>query len=105
MNIIAMIMLLIFGIYVFRKDGWRIIQAKRNGIETDACVSRIEEDKKVSDGADYYRHYYYVVFRTNEGLQNEARLINPRGGLVAGSTVKVKYLPERNDYAVLTKVM
>ena len=104
MNTIAMIMVLVFGIYVFKNDGWRIIQAKRYGIETDACVSRIVEDKKASDGADYYRRFFYVTFRTTDGLQNEARLINPKGGLVTGSTIKVKYLPEKNDYAVMTKV-
>ena len=90
MNTIAMIMVLVFGIYVFRNDGWRIIQAKRYGIETDA--------------ADYYRRFFYVTLRTTDGLQNEARLINPKGGLVTGSTIKVKYLPEKNDYAVMTKV-
>ena len=105
MYTIAMILVLIFGVYVFRKDGWRIIQAKRNGIETEACVSRIVEDKKAADGADYYRHFYYVTFQTEDGLQNEARLINPKGGLVTGSTVRIRYLPEKNDYAVMMNVI
>ena len=94
MNTIAMILVLLFGVYVFRNHGWRIIQA-----------SRIVEDKKAADGADYYRRFYYVVFRTDDGLQNEVRLINPKGGLVAGSTVRIRYLPEKNDYAVLINVI
>lgn len=105
MNTIAMILVLIFGIYIFRNDGWRIIQAKRNGTETEACVSRIVEDKKAADGADYYLRSYYVVFQTEDGLQNEARLINPKGGLVTGSTLRIRYLPERDDYAVLMNVI
>lgn len=104
MNTIAMIMVLAFGAYIFMNDGWRMIQAKRNGIETDARVSRIVEDKKTANGADYYRHYYYVTFQTDDDRQNEARLINPKRMLVTGSTVRIKYLPEKNDYAVLTKV-
>ena len=105
MNTIAMLMVLAFGIYVFRNDGWRIIQARRNGIETDARVSRIEEVKKAADGADYYMHYYYVCFETKNGLMNEARLLNPKRSLAAGSTIRVKYLEEQNDYAVLTKIV
>ena len=104
MYTIAMILVLLFGVYVFRNHGWRIIQAKRNGIETEACVSRIVEDKKTADGADYYRRFCYVTFRTDDGLQNEVRLINPKKGLVTGRTVRIRYLPERNDYAVLMKV-
>ena len=100
-----MLMVLAFGIYIFRNDGWRMIQARKNGIETDACVSRIEEDKKASDGADYYRHYYYVRFKTSDGLPNEARLLNPKGALVTGSIIRIKYLAEKNDYAVLTKIV
>ena len=105
MDTIALIMVLIFGVYVFRNDGWRMIRARRDGIETNAYVSRIEEDKKASDGADYYRRFYYVSFRTGNGLPNEARLLNPKGPLVTGSTVRIKYLAEKPDYAVLTKIV
>ena len=103
MSTVAIIMVLLFGLYIFRNDGWRIIQAKRNGIETDARISRIVEDKRTANGADYYRRFYYVTFRTDNDLQNEARLLNPKRSLAAGSTVRIKYLPERNDYAVMTK--
>ena len=104
MSTVAIVMVLLFGLYIFMNDGWRIIQAKRNGIETDACISRIVEYKRTANGADYYRRFYYVTFRTDNDLQNEAWLLNPKGRLVTGSTVRIKYLPEKNDYAVMTKV-
>ena len=105
MYTVAMIMVLAFGVYVFMNDGWRIIQARRNGIETDARVSRIEVSKMTSGGADYYLRYYYVLFTAENGLPNEARLLNPKKSLGIGSTIRVKYLDRRNDCAVLTEIM
>ena len=103
MSTVALALVLLFGVYIFRNYWWRIIQAKRYGIETDARVCRIESDKRYADGAQYPRRFYYVSFQTENGLQNEARLLNPEGSLSAGSKVRIRYLADSAQYAVLTK--
>ena len=75
---IALIMVAGFAVYVFRNYWWRIIRARRDGTETEAVVDRIEEIVKTSDGAEYRMRNYYVLFRTEDGLENEeiAQILN-----------------------------
>ena len=99
-----------------------IAAAKRNkeiregGIETDAVVTRIEESRSVDDdGCVSVSYSLYAAFRTQEGQTVEARLgsgkavdtkINHKGwekGLYEGCKVRVMYLPERPDYAILVR--
>lgn len=101
MTIIAVLMILLFAAYIFRNYWYRLIKAKWYGIETTAYISRIEEDKKTADGADFTRRFFYVRFSRQDGLQNEARLLNPKGALQIGDKVRIRYLEEKNDCAVL----
>ena len=102
---VAMVMVLLFAVYIFWNDGLRIIRAKRCGTETDARVCRIEDVVRHTGGADYPYRYYYAVFKTDSGLMNEARLLNPKKQLVTGTRIKVRYLPEKADCAVLTEII
>ena len=82
-----------------------ILKVKRNGIETEALVTRIEEEERTdSDGVSVY-YTFYVRYRTLEGRQIEATLANPKSRLQVGSSVKIKYLPEKEDYPVLTEIL
>ena len=106
MDIVATLMILGFAVYFFRAYTWRVLKAKWYGTETNAVVSRIEEDVR-STGGIYYRcvnRYYYAVFQADNGLENEARLLNPKGNLDVGSMIRIRYLPEAADRAVLTGV-
>ena len=69
--------------------------------ETDAVISRIEREVRSSQGAEYTLYRFYVRFTALNGLENEARLLNPKKRLVPGSAVRVRYLPERADCAVI----
>ncbi len=104
MDVVAIVLIILFAGYVIRNYSWRLVQAKRYGTETEAVVSRIERDVRTADGAEFPRSFYYVTFQTRNGLQNEARLLNPDTPLDVGTRVKVKYLPEKNAFAVLTEV-
>ena len=103
MTYIAIVLVLIFAVLIIKSFWWQI-KARWSGIEADATVSRIERDVRTSDGAEFPRRFYYVCFQAPDGQQNESRLLNPKDLLVVGTKVKIRYLPEKNDCAVLTKV-
>ena len=102
---VAYILVFLFAGYIFRNYYWRITAAKWYGIEAIASVSRIEKVVRTARGEEFPRRFYYAVFQAQNGLQNEARILNPHGRLVPGSRIRVKYLPERNDLAVLMEIM
>ena len=76
------------------------------GTETEAFVSRIEETlvSSVSTGAycaPVRVFNYYVTFPAKNGVENEAKLLNPKKGLTTGTKVRIRYLPGQADCAVL----
>ena len=103
MTVVAFILIAVFVAYFFRSYIWPFAQAKWYGTEADAVVSRIEKDVRSTGGTDYATcyYYYYVTFQTESGLQNEARLLNPKKQLTIGDRVRVRYLTKSNDCAVL----
>lgn len=101
---VAIFMVLLFAWYVLRTYWWQYT-AKRYGIEADACVSWIEKQVGVSQGAEYVMRHYYVRFMRADGLENEARLLNPKKQLLPGARIRICYLPEKDDYAVLTEIL
>ena len=103
MTVIAILLIVAFIAYIFRNYWWWLFRAKRDGIETDAYICRIEKDKRFSDGAEYPRRFFYVSFLRQDGLQTEARLLNPKGALRIGDQVRIRYLEEKNDCAVLIR--
>ena len=77
-------------------------KVKQEGIEADAFVSRVDEDEYTdSDGMTTTTKKYIVRYTTQDGKVVEARLANPRKGLVMGDRVKIKYLAENPKYAVM----
>ena len=77
---------------------------RKNGVEVDAVVSRIEEEQTVSseDGVDYtYTHY--VTYRNPQGETVEAKLDHAPGRTQVGDTVRKKNQPKKPHFAVLVK--
>ena len=77
---------------------------RKNGVEAEAVVSRIEVEESVSseDGVDYtYTHY--VTYRNLNGETVEAKLSHAPGRTRVGDAVRIKYLPEKPHFAVLVK--
>ena len=106
MTILAYGIVAAFAVYIFRNYCWRIIRTNRRGTETDAYVCRIEEMYMSAAGvyADRFPQYYiYVRFRREDGRENEVRLLNPKGKLEQGSRIRIKYLNEMADYAILAE--
>ena len=99
-GIIAAAIILLFAVYVLRSYIWQH-EAKTYGTETEGTVSRIETEKRYGGGAEYYFRYYYVRFRGEDGLETEARIMNPGKRLHFGSNVRIRYLPGRNDQVYL----
>ena len=106
MDTVAIITILVFAGYFFMAYPWRILKIKWYGTETNAILSRIENDVRSTGGIHYrcVNRYYYAVFRTENGLENEARLMNPKGNLEVGSVLRIRYLPEAANRAVVTGV-
>ena len=89
-----------FVIYTVIRNG----KIRKNGVEADAVVSRIEEEQTVSseDVVDYtYTHY--VTYLNPQGETVEAKLDHAPGRIRVGDTVRIKYLPEKPHFAVLVK--
>lgn len=103
MTVIAILLIVVFALYIFRNYWWLLLKAKWVGIETDASICRIEKDKRYSDGAEYPRRFFYVSFLRQDGLQTEARLLNPKGALLIGDKVRIRYLEEKTDCAILIR--
>ena len=108
MEIIAFMMVAYFAMLVFRTY-WRQISIQRYGMETDAVISWIEEEYRGALYASGYAggryHYYYASFIREDGRETELRLINPKKRLIPGSRIRIKYLPGREYFAVLTEIM
>ena len=100
MTMIAMLMILLFAAYIFKNYWWLLIKAKRHGIETNAYVSRIEEVTRTSKGAEYPRRFFYVIYHRQDGLQTEARLLNPKRPFSIGDKIRISYLEDKTDCAV-----
>ena len=85
----------------FLYAGYNIWRTKKNGIETDAFVTRIEErESHDSDGVTYYDDYY-VRYQDQEGRTIEATISNPkRKGLALGARIRIRYLPEKPNSVV-----
>ena len=75
-----------------------------NGIETDAVVSRIKENEgEDTDGNRTVEYVYYVRYTNEAGESVEAKLGNPPRFLMKGTTLRVKYLPEKPKYVLMVK--
>ena len=100
---IAVAIVLVITVFFFWFDWRRIILTKISGIETDATVSRIESyTSSVGGSEEYPRRFYFAVYTTQSGMENEARLLNPKASLGIGSRIRIKYLNDKADYVILT---
>ena len=105
MALVAVFLIILFAALILKTYWWQI-RAKWYGKEADAVVSRIEEDIRTdAEAATHTRHFYFVRFTKENGLENEAKLLNPDPRLVTGSRVRVRYLPEKDNEAVLAEIL
>ena len=104
MTYIAIFLVLLFAWYVLRTYWWEY-RAKQQGIEADAVVSWIEKSARGWRGETFVYCYYYVRYRREDGLETEARLWNPKKVLGTGSRVRIRYLPWKDNYAVMTEII
>ena len=70
---------------------------EKNGIETDAIISRIVDDGTPTD----IDINVYVCYRTANGEEAEAILANPRSDLEEVQRVRIKYHPKMKGNARL----
>jgi hypothetical protein len=103
MTVVALILVGLFVRYIYRNYWGRILAAKWYGTETDATVSRIERNVLRFRGEEYPVYNCYVCFLRQDGLENEAKLLNPKKNLAPGSRIRVRYLPEKIDVAVMRR--
>lgn len=77
---------------------------KKNGIEANAVLSRINEhDNTDSDGTVNTTYSYFVTFETQDGQVIEARLSNPPSNIKVGDPLTIKYLPDKLKLVVAVK--
>ena len=104
-EIIIGIVLLLFaagGIWAFVVTR----KAKKEGIETDAVVTRVELHEWTNDTGDMigpstYTEEYYITYTNTDGQKVEAMLTNEgKNTFKEGDRMKIRYLPDRQDYPV-----
>ena len=98
--ILVAVLAVVFVITVLRNR-----QIRKNGIETDAVVSRIEEhDHRDSDGGISTTYSYYVTYIDQAGNPQEAILSKVlQSRYRVGEELSVQYLPEKPQYALPIK--
>ncbi len=85
----------------------------RDGVETDAVISRVKEVENTdSDGFTTFSYVYYATYRTTDGQTVEAKLGSGRSldnriigkawdsDLEQGKQIRIKYLPQKPNYAI-----
>ena len=86
-------------------------KTKKEGIETDALVSRVELHEwsgGIGDVGtqDTISEDYYITYANQKGQTVEALLSNPGDHkFKEGDKIRIKYLPNRQDYPVLAKIL
>ena len=92
---VAVVVVAIVAVYTILRNK----KINENGIEADAVVSRIDTDTQTdADGSVSTNETYYVDYQNAEGEIVTAKLGNPPFGAVVGTTIRVKYLPEKPKY-------
>lgn len=104
--IIILALFAIGGIWAFAVSK----KAVKEGIETDAVISRIElhEWSGIEDECpiDSVTEECYITYRNHNGQNVEAILSNPGDHTFkVGDRIQVRYLPDRQDYPVMTKTL
>ena len=94
----------VLGVLVY--NFFRNNQIKTQGIEVDGFITRVEEtDSTDSDGDITTSYHYYVRYTDQGGVKREAVLTNTdtKRDLVPGDPVRIKYLPGKENAAVMVK--
>ena len=82
----------------------RYTAIQKNGVEADAVVSRIKETESTdNEGIRDVTYTYYVKFQTQDGKTVEAKLSSAPRFTREGDSIRVKYLPEKPNYAIPVK--
>jgi len=105
MTYVAAAMVGIFAFFVIRTYVWQY-NAKLNGVDAEAYVSLIEHEVRHThpNGMKYPATYYYVRFQKDDGMETEARLLNPSKNLRMGSCVRIRYIPGHENVATLMEI-
>ena len=86
-------------------------KVKKEGIETDAVVTRVELHKWVGGIGDAWSpdsvtEEYYITYTDHDGRTVEAMLSNPGDHTFkVGDRMRIKYLPDREEYPVMVKIL
>ena len=85
-------------------------KTKKEGIETDAVVSRIELHEWSNTGETWVQNdvteEYYITYTDHNGRTVEAMLSNPGDHTFkVGDRMKIKYMPDREEYPVMVKIL
>ena len=85
-------------------------KVKKEGIETDAVVSRIElhESGNTTEAWEHSNvsEEYYITYTDQDGQSVEAMLIDHGSRTFQiGDRVRIKYLPDRKDYPIFISTL
>ena len=106
-------MAFLVGIIVIGFIIWAIVSMKRdediskNGIETEAVVSRVEEHSSINEDkkSDNYKekeytYTYYVKYQNQKGETIEAKLGPQPHTLQQGNRIRIKYSMKNPSYVL-----
>ncbi|GEM_PF-1255406 len=109
--ILGVILAAILGAILY--TAWRVNEIKKDGIDTDAVVSRERVDESEDeDGHITTTSTWFVTYQTQDGQTVEAQLASGKAmdhtigrkawdfDLYEGAPVRIRYLPRKPDYVI-----
>ena len=88
---------IVFFLYKFLTNR----KIKKNGIQTEAVLTRVDEHTtRDDDGYEHSTYTYYVEYTNEAGQKVEALLNNDPHTKTIGQTLTIRYLPEKPGRAV-----
>ena len=82
------------------------IRIKRSGIEAEAEVIDVREEWDVASEPHTLKYTYVVAYRNAQGEQVTAALgglSDSKKDLETGDRILVRYLPDKQEYPIMTK--
>ena len=101
----VLLIFIIVGVILFISTN----KIKKNGVEAEAEVSRIDVrvTKTIHDETGMVdtatTKTYYVKYKNQDGNEIEAMLQNPSMKMSEGDIIKIKYLPEKPNRVIRIK--
>ena len=94
--IVGVLILVVYLVFTTKRNK----ELSEKGMETDAIVSRVEENETENKDGSYHTTYTYIVKYLLDGKEMEAKLGMAPDNIKKGQQVRIKYLKDKPRYVI-----